>query len=176
MEDIQVTLIAALSRDRGIGTQGKLPWHLSEDLKRFRARTRGHPVIMGRKTLDSIGRALPDRPNFVITRDPSQVRRPEGDIRLVGSLSDALEQARQEARQLGRTEVFVIGGGEIYRQALPFADQLDLTEVDITLGAQADVFFPVWNEADFQEVERTEYPVTADRPMGFRVRVLSRHR
>jgi dihydrofolate reductase len=176
MSDIKTTLIAAVARDRGIGMHGKLPWHLPEDLKRFRARTRGHPVIMGRKTLDSIGRALPDRPNFVITRDPSKVQMPGGDIRVVGSLSDALEQAQRDARSTGKDEVFVIGGGEIYRQALPLADQLDLTEVDITLGAQADAFFPVWNEAEFQELERTDYPVTAARPLGFRVRVLSRRR
>ena len=174
MKPVVTTLIAAVSRDLGIGINGKLPWNLPEDLKRFRARTRGHPVIMGRKTLDSIGRALPDRPNFVITRDPSSVRVPAGDIQLVRSLDEALNAARAYALKNGLEEVFVIGGGEIYRQALPFANQLDLTEVDIELGARADAHFPDWDAKSFQEVERQEFPQGEGRPLGFVVRVLSR--
>ena len=99
---------------------------------------------------------------------------PEGDVRFVSSLPDALAAAKAEALKRGTDEVFVIGGGEIYQQALPLADQLDLTEVDITLGAQADAHFPAWDDLSFQELECHDYPVSPERPLAFRVRVLAR--
>ena len=174
MNAVRITLIAAISRDFGIGCAGKLPWHLPEDLKRFRARTRGHPVVMGRKTLESIGRALPDRPNFVITRNPSAVVLPTGDIRAVSSLEEALEAARAEALRLGKHEMFVIGGGEIYGQALPHADRLDITEVDVELGAKADAFFPKWSPSAFREVLREAHAADAAHPFAFTFRILER--
>lgn len=175
MAEVCITLIAAISRDFGIGCGGKLPWHLPEDLKRFRARTRGHPVVMGRKTLDSIGRALPERPNFVITRNPSTVAVPAGDVRLVGSLEEALSAARAEALRLGKSEVFVIGGGEIYSQALAQADRLDITEVEVELGARADAFFPKWNPEDFREISQEPHGVDATHALAFTFRILERN-
>jgi dihydrofolate reductase len=175
MNGVRITLIAAISRDFGIGCGGKLPWNLPEDLKRFRNRTRGHPVVMGRKTLESIGRALPDRPNFVITRNPGAVVLPAGDIRAVSSLDEALEAARAEALRLGKTEVFVIGGGEIYAQALPHADRLDITEVDVELGGRADAFFPRWEPTEFVEVFCEDHGGMPDHGCGFRFKILDRH-
>jgi len=174
VSEVKLTLIAALSQDYGIGIQGKLPWNLPEDLKRFRARTQGHPVVMGRKTLVSIGRALPQRPNFIISRDPARVPSFVGDIRIYTSLTEAVEEAKREAQRLNVSEVFVIGGGEIYSQALGLADFLDLTEVDTTLGASADAFFPQYDRAQFEEVSSEVFPVNEQRPLGFRFRLLKR--
>jgi dihydrofolate reductase len=174
---VEITLIAALSRDFGIGGQGKLPWHIPEDLKRFRARTRGHPVVMGRKTFESIGRALPERPNWIITRTPAAVRTDlPGDIRVTDSLESALEEARAWAGERGLGEVFVIGGGEIYSQALPWADRLDLTEVEVELGARADAFFPRWEASQFRETFSERHEPAAGRDFGFCFRVLERVR
>jgi len=174
---VYITLIAALSRDFGIGEQGKLPWHIPEDLKRFRARTRGHPVVMGRKTFESIGRALPERPNWIITRTPGAVRTDlPGDLRVTTSLDEALAEAQAWALECGLSEVFVIGGGEIYAQALPRADRLDLTEVEVELGARADAFFPRWEAYQFRESFSERHEPGAGRDFGFCFRVLERVR
>lgn len=125
-----ISLIAAIDRQRAIGWQNQLPWSLPNDLKRFKALTLGHTILMGRKTAESIGRALPGRTNLVLTRNG---RAPWPEMIAIASLDDAL------ARSSGR--LFVIGGGEIYALALPHADTLHLTEVDVAL-AQADAWFP----------------------------------
>src|SRR5438067_9831623 len=116
-----ITLVVAMDANRGIGIDNKLPWHLPEDLAHFKRVTLGHPIIMGRKTWDSIGRPLPGRRNIVITRNPQW--HADGTER-ASSLTSALDLARNESK------VFVIGGGEIYAQALPLADELVLTEID----------------------------------------------
>src|SRR4051794_12023187 len=105
---IPLSLIAAVAENRCIGTENKLPWHLPEDLKRFRAITRGHPVIMGRKTFESIGRPLPQRQNIVISRDPHYSA---GGVETATSLERAIEKAKAQNPQ----QIFVIGGAEIYR-------------------------------------------------------------
>ena len=128
---MSVSIIAALGRNRAIGVDGGLPWRLSSDLKRFKALTMGKPLIMGRKTFDSIGRALPGRRVIVVTRDPAW-RRPE--VEVAPSLDAALKLA-SDAR-----EIMIGGGGEIYALALPVADRLYLTEVDA--APQASVLFP----------------------------------
>lgn len=138
-----VTLIAAVARDGGIGRAGDLLVRLPGDLPRFKRLTMGAPVVMGRKTWDSLGRALPGRRNLVITRDRGF--RAEG-AEAVASLAEALALAAPVAR------VFVIGGAEIYALALPFADELQLTEIDATFPA--DTFFPSWDRAGFVETMR----------------------
>ena len=138
-----VTLIAALDRERGIGKDGRLLVHLSEDLRRFKRTTLGCPVLMGRKTWDSIGKPLPGRRNLVLTRDPAW--RDEG-AEPVASLEAALALAAEAPR------VFVIGGAEVYAQALARADELLLTEIDARFGA--DTFFPAWASGDFAETAR----------------------
>jgi dihydrofolate reductase len=125
-----VSLIAALDRNRAIGWQNQLPWSLPNDLKRFKALTLGHAILMGRKTAESIGRALPGRTNLVLTRSG---RVPFAGMIAVATLDEALDRAD------GR--LFVIGGGEIYALALPLADTLHLTEVDVAL-TDADAWFP----------------------------------
>lgn len=132
---MRLTLIAALDDEHGIGKGGKLPWHISDDLKRFKRLTTGHPIIMGRKTYESIGRPLPDRTNIVITRDSSLVA--PGCV-IVHSLEDALAAAGDSE------QAFVIGGAEIYALALPRADRLELTLVNGTHGA--DAFFPEYED------------------------------
>ncbi len=133
-----VSLVAAVARDGGIGRNGGLLVRLPEDLRRFRTLTMDAPIVMGRKTWQSIGRPLPGRRNIVVTRD--RAWQAEG-AEAAASLDDALAFAADAPR------VFVIGGAAIYALALPFADELQLTEIDATFAA--DTFFPPWNRALF---------------------------
>ena len=181
MASAKVSIIAAMNEgDRAIGCEGKLLWKISPDLKRFKELTTGHPIIMGRKTFESIGRVLPNRTNIVITRNPEY--KAEGAI-VVGSLEEALQKANHPASPTRHSlqerytlrfpktecsescgsskyslphllvqggvpsprggvveEIFIIGGGEIYREALPLADRLYLTLVQSE--AEGDTFFP----------------------------------
>lgn len=131
-----------MSRNRVIGKNGQLPWYLPEDLRRFRAVTVGKPVIMGRKTFESLGKALPDRFNVVVTRQPDYV--PPTGVTVRSSLEDALK------RCAGAPETMVIGGGEIYAQALPVADRIYLTVIDEDI--EGDARFPEIGEG-WQETE-----------------------
>lgn len=154
-----VAMIAAMSRNRVIGVNNRLPWYLPEDLKRFKSLTQGKPLVMGRKTFESIGRALPGRLNIVITRDPHYQR--EG-IRVCHSLDEALQLADHQALIDGADEIMVMGGGEIYRQALVVADRLHLTEVDVEV--EGDAFFPDFERDEWEEVERIPMVPQPDRP------------
>ena len=136
---MRVALIAAVGRNRAIGRGGELIWRLSPDLRRFKRLTMGHPILMGRKTFESIGRALPGRTNIVLTRRSAFA---VDGVVVVHSLSEALHAA---ARAPGGKDVFVIGGGELYAQALSLARCLHLTEVD-DAPADADTFFPVFDD------------------------------
>lgn len=151
----RITIIAAVARNRAIGRGNALPWHLAGDLKRFKALTLGHPVVMGRKTFASIGRPLPGRENIVVTRSRSLA--PAG-CRVVHSLEEALAAAADAA------EVFVIGGGEIYALALPLAHRLQLTEVDVEI--EADAYFPAFDRGAWRELSRESH-AAAD-PSGLR--------
>lgn len=145
---MRLSLVAALAHNRVIGRDNKLPWHLPEDLKHFRALTSGHPVIMGRKTFESIGRPLPGRLNIVISRN--------GELRIPGVTTvTSLDQALLECKgKPGNEEVFVIGGAQIYSEALPRADRLYLTILE--QGVEGDALFPEWRESGFREVSRRE--------------------
>ena len=134
-----VSLIAAVARDGAIGRGNALLWHLPEDMRHFKTTTLGAPIVMGRKTWDSIGRPLPGRRNIVVTRQPGWQA---PGVEVVSSLAEAIERAGDVPR------LFVIGGAEIYAAALPLADELVLTEVDADAQG-ADTFFPAWNRADF---------------------------
>lgn len=134
-----VVLIAAVARNGAIGRDNQLLCRISEDLKFFKRTTLGAPIVMGRKTWDSIGRPLPGRRNIVVTRNAAW--QAEGAER-AASLHDALDRVRDVPK------VFVIGGGEIYAQALPLADELVLTEIDADF--EADAFFPRWDPAQWQ--------------------------
>ena len=133
MKKNSISLIAALSENRVIGNKGKIPWHIPEDLKRFKKLTLGHAIIMGRKTYASIGKPLPNRTNIIITRDPHFLAQ---NCTVVHSLKEAID----EAKRVSPGEIFIIGGGEIFAQALPFADKLYLTVV--TGQFEGDAIFP----------------------------------
>lgn len=135
-----ISIIVAVAANNVIGCHNKLIWHISEDLKRFKRITSGHPVVMGRKTFESLGRPLPNRQNVVITRDKSLAI--EG-VTVVNSLNDAVELFHVDE------EIFIIGGGEIYKQSIDIADKMYITNVDQL--PEGDTFFPeidlsMWNE------------------------------
>ncbi|HSD16954.1 MAG TPA: dihydrofolate reductase [Thermomonas sp.] len=155
---MHVSLIAALDRDFAIGKGNALPWHLPDDLKRFKALTLGKPVLMGRKTAESLGRALPKRRNLVLTR-AGQV--PFAGMQAVASLDEALAIAAQDG-----DELCVIGGGELYVLALPHATQLHLTHVDARVDG-ADVYFPRFDADAWREVARVAHPADATHAFAF---------
>lgn len=138
----QLTLIVAVDRNNGIGVNNTLPWRLPEDLAFFKKTTSGHAIIMGRKTFDSIGRPLPNRRNIVVTRNPGWQH---AGVERAASLHEAAALA-------GAGEVFVIGGAQIYREALPLAQRLIVTEIDADF--ECDAFFPQPDTSLWQEVSR----------------------
>jgi dihydrofolate reductase len=140
-----LTLVVAIDAQRGIGINNKLPWHLPEDLAHFKRTTSGHPIVMGRKTYDSIGRPLPNRRNIVVTRNPAWRR--EG-VEAVTSFGDALKLAGDE-------EIMVIGGAQIFAEALPLADRLVVTEIGKTFDC--DTFFPEIDPQQWKEVAREQH-------------------
>lgn len=157
-----ISLIAAMGRNRVIGASGKLPWHLPEDLKYFRRVTSGHPIIMGRKTYDSIGRLLPGRENRIVTRQSDLV---VAGARMFGSVEEA-------CRTDVTGEVFVIGGSEIYTQAMPFADRIYLTLINQDF--MGDAYFPNWPVLTFREISREDHVPEGDRTFGFSFVVLEK--
>lgn len=146
-----ISLIAAVGQNRVIGVAGDLPWHLSGDLKFFKQTTMGKPIIMGRKTFDSIGKALPGRPNIVVTRNPDL--KIEG-IDCVRSLDEGLAIAKKYARDLLVDEIMVIGGAQIYSAAIAQARRLYITEV--ALSPDGDAFFPDYSDGNWTEITREE--------------------
>ncbi len=145
----RIALIAALASNRCIGVDNKLPWYLPEDLKYFKAVTTGKPVIMGRTTFDSIGRPLPNRTNIVVTRNTAWSH---PGVKVAHSLEAALKIAEAQAFLDGGDEVVVMGGAQIYAQALPLADRLYLTEV--AKDVAGDAFFPAYDPAEWEELQR----------------------
>jgi dihydrofolate reductase len=156
---MRISLVAALDRNRAIGRGNELPWRLPDDLRRFKALTLGKPVLMGRKTAQSLGRALPGRVNLVLTRS-GQV--PFEGMRAVASIDEALALGWAEGVQ----ELCVIGGGEVYALTLPLADVLHLTHVDIAVEG-ADAFFPAWEPMQWQAVWRESHVPDAKHAHAF---------
>ncbi|MET0581565.1 MAG: dihydrofolate reductase [Pseudoxanthomonas sp.] len=146
---MHVSLIAALDRNGAIGKDNDLPWRLPDDLKRFKALTLGKPILMGRKTAQSLGRALPGRTNLVLSRSTDV---PFDGMRVVGTVEAALEISRQQ----GAEELCVIGGGQIYALTLAQADRLYLTHVD-TVVAGAEAFFPTVDSMRWKAVRREKH-------------------
>lgn len=160
---VPLVLLAAVARNGVIGRDGALPWRLPEDMARFRALTTGCPVIMGRRTWESLPprfRPLPGRTNIVVTREAAW--RAEG-ASTAQSLAAAIALAGQAARPGQR--MFVIGGAQLYEQALPLADALELTELHAE--AEGDVRFPPLDRDRFREVRREAYPSGPQRSIGF---------
>lgn len=147
-----VSIVVAVGRNGVIGADNDMPWRLSSDLRRFKAITLGKPVVMGRRTLESIGRPLPGRANIVLSRDPDW--RADG-VTAVHSLADALAEARRIADATGADEIMVVGGGQVYAEALPNVGRVHLTRVD--LAPSGDTVFPL--------LDPNLWVLTAEEPM-----------
>ena len=147
---MNIQLIWAQDTNAAIGKDGTLPWHYSEDLKNFKKLTTGHTIIMGRKTWDSLPiKPLPNRKNIVITRNTDFN---EDKCKVVNSLEDAIKASRDNDDE----EIFIIGGGEIYKLGLEFIDKLYITEIKANIDG--DTFFPKWDKKKWKEVSRIKHP------------------
>ena len=150
---MEIVLVAAVAENGVIGRAGGLPWRLKSDLQHFRALTTGKPVVMGRRTWASLARPLPNRTNIVVTRDPAFAAR--GAV-VVASLAAALEVARGDALRRKADAIMVIGGGDIYAQAMPLATRLEITRVHARPDGEA--VFPAFDAAVWRETARRECP------------------
>lgn len=147
----KLCLIAAISSNHCIGDQGKLPWHIPDDLTHFKMLTTGYPVVMGRKTFQSIGRPLPKRHNIVITRD--MTFNAEG-ILVANTIWGGISAAQMFSRMMKLDKVFIIGGGEIYTAAMDYAKQLYITHVHKPVSG--DAFFPIIDKSVWNESSRSQ--------------------
>ncbi|MGA7595448.1 MAG: dihydrofolate reductase [Gallionella sp.] len=152
----RVSLIVAMAKNRVIGIDNTLPWHLPADLKHFRALTMGHHIVMGRKTYESIGKPLPGRTSVVVTRNPEYA---VPGVIVVNSLQAAISVCAND------TEIFVIGGAELYRQAIAHADRIYLTE--IAADIRGDAYFPELNPGEWLEVVREAHNQAEPQPLDF---------
>ncbi len=148
-----ISQIVAVSKNFVIGNQGKIPWHSSADFKFFKSTTMGKPIIMGRKTFDSIGRPLPGRLNIVISRSPETFKGPES-VKIVSSISQAIDEAKKELPN----EIFIIGGATIYKQTQEITNKLYLTVVDIE--AKGDAYFDKSFLGQFEIIDSTLHTET----------------
>lgn len=159
---MSVSLIVAMSENGVIGRAGRLPWHLPADLKRFKQLTMGYTLVMGRKTYQSIGRALPGRKTIVVTRDSDFS---PGTVEVARSVREALQKA-------GGGEIFIAGGGEVFQQTLELADRLYLTVVQANV--EGDTFFPELDWSQWREVSREDHPTDERNPYPYSFRVYER--
>jgi len=167
---MKVALIAALAQNRTIGINNQLPWHLPNDLKYFKRTTMDKPILMGRKTYDSIGRPLPGRTNIVLTRD--QEFKAEGVI-VANSLEQAIESARNVGAVSSVSEVMIIGGEQLYCLTLPIADRLYLTQVHAQV--EGDAFFPEFDKDQWVEVSKEDYSAEGSNPYDYSFVVYDRN-
>ncbi|MDP3793098.1 MAG: dihydrofolate reductase [bacterium] len=159
----KISIIVAIGENWVMGKQGGLPWRLPADLKHFKALTTGHTVIMGRKTFDSIGRPLPNRTNIVMSRN-NDLTIP-GCIR-VKSVEEALDAAPDNQ------DIFIVGGGEIYQQSLPFVQQIYLTRIDHKF--EGDIFFPELNSSEWIEIDKKNLEADEKNPYNYSVSIFQR--
>jgi len=166
---MKLSLICAMARNRTIGINNSLPWHLSEDLKYFKRTTMGHCIIMGRKTWESIGRPLPGRTSIVVTHNPDYVA--EG-ARVVGSIDEACRLAESVALIDGTEEAFIIGGAGLYAAALPKADRFHLTRVNADV--KGDTALAEFDENEWDEVWREDFSHDESNPYDYSICLLER--
>ena len=152
----RVSLIVAMAKNRVIGLNNTLPWHLPADLKHFKELTMGHHIVMGRKTYESIGKPLPGRTSVVVTRNP--VYSVPGAV-VVNSLEAAISSCGDDE------EIFVIGGAELYRQAITLADRIYLTEIDANIDG--DAYFPEFTHSEWDELAREKHSQQEPLPLEF---------
>jgi dihydrofolate reductase len=160
----RIAFVVAFDRNRVIGKDGVLPWRLPDDMRHVRTITMGKPMIMGRRTFDSIGKPLPGRTSIVLTSDP--VFHPDG-VLVARTPDEALRLAGDAS------EVIVFGGAAVFAAFLPMADRMYLTEVDTAVEG-GDTYFPAFDESEWREVERVDHPRDDRHPFGFRIRTLDR--
>lgn len=158
-----ITLIAAMANNRVIGKDNAMPWHMPADLKHFKATTLGKPIVMGRKTFESIGRALPGRRNIVVSRNPAYEA--EG-CDVMGSLDEAITALNHA------DEIIIMGGATLYEQAMPMADKLELTFID--LDTEGDAFFPEWNADEWDMTNLDEHCKDDNNPYDYRFMTMVR--
>jgi dihydrofolate reductase len=164
---MRLSIIAAVAENGVIGRGGKLPWHLSDDLRRFKQLTMGHTIVMGRRTWESIGRPLPGRRTIVVSR--------QVDYRVVAEnvvLAASLDDALQFAQGAGDADVFIVGGAELYRDALPRADRLCLTRVHADVPG--DTYFPQFDLREWQLTASEHHEADANNDYAFRFEVYER--
>lgn len=166
---MKISLVWAMAQNRVIGRNNNLPWYLPEDLKYFKRITLGKPVIMGRKTFESIGKPLPGRTNIVVTRNAQWSH--EG-VKTVSSLEAARELCDSLAAVDGTEEAMIIGGAEIYRQAMALADRLYLTEVHAEV--EGDAFFPEFDRGGWQEIAREDFEADGPNPYNYSFIILDK--
>lgn len=153
-----------MSENRVIGQHNQLPWHLPADLKHFKRTTMGKPVVMGRKTFESIGRPLPGRTNIIVTRNP---RFQQNNCIVVHSIEDAIDAVKTT------DELMVIGGASFYEQSIPLADRMYLTLIRHTFPG--DAFFPRYQKDDWLEIERSDHDADDTNPYPYSFIVMERH-
>lgn len=162
---MRLSLIVAMASDRVIGLNNQMPWHLPADLTWFKKNTLNKPIIMGRKTYESIGRPLPNRHNIIISRSPQVSDNPQ--VTWVSSLEQAIEVAKDHE------EVFIIGGGNIYQQALPYADRLYLTHIDAKL--EGDTCFPDYQPQQWQVIFSESHHSDEKNQYGYTFEILAKN-
>lgn len=156
MAKITISAIAAMARNRVIGKDNALIWHIPEDFKYFKRTTLGKPIIMGRKSFESLGKPLPGRPNIVISRSGHKEISPGKDGPFyVSSIDDALDLAEKKATELGQSEIFIIGGGEIYKQTFSRLDRLYLTIIH--RDYEGDAFFPEFDSEKWHIIQEDRH-------------------
>ncbi len=171
---MKISLIAAMAENRVIGRDNRLPWHLPDDLKRFKRLTTGHTVIMGRKTYEAIGKPLPDRRSIVVTTRPLTERASPDSVVAAGSIDEALELAGGVGGVGGEAEVFVAGGEAIYRLTLPQADRLHLTLVHAEIPG--DAHFPPLDLSQWKLIEDERHEANQRHAYAFSFRTYDRVR
>ncbi len=162
---MKIALVVAAARNGVIGRAGGLPWHLPDDLRRFRKRTTGHTILMGRRTFESIGQALPDRTTYVLTRNLH--------LSAPGcTLVSTFDEARTRAEKAGETDLFVVGGAEIYALAMTSAAEIHLTRIDADI--EGDVHFPTLDPTQWSEAAREHHDADDRHPFPFDFLTLKR--
>ena len=159
---MKLSMIVAAAQNRVIGRDNALPWYLPNDLKYFKQTTLGKPIIMGRKTYESIGKPLPGRTNIVITRQTDY--QPDG-VKVVHSVAEARDLAESVCLIDGKEEAMIMGGAEIYTLALPDADRLYLTEVHADVDG--DAYFPEYDKTEWQEISREDFSAEGPNPYNY---------
>ncbi|MBU6460237.1 MAG: dihydrofolate reductase [Proteobacteria bacterium] len=153
---LPLSLIVAIAKNRVMGINNQMPWHLPDDLDYFKRITLGHHMIMGRKTFDAIGRVLPGRKTIVVTRNPAW--HASGCIR-ANSLEESLELSKQD------NEIFLVGGGDLFKQSLHLAHRIYLTQINTII--QGDTYFPIINHKIWREIKRHHHPKDSRHPLDF---------